>query len=149
MDSYYSADDDNYFDKMRKYVIYGLWVAVWLNEKGAWIAILAAMKTCSLFERTMIKFKLQSTMGEWLNRAERDCYENNLERFIQWTDSVAKVIAFINEFEKENWTVVDALYERRSLRKIDLEYEKALEYVDYEVFERRHPAFFKTLKRQN
>jgi hypothetical protein len=120
-----------------------------LNEKEAWAAVLAAMKTCSPFERTMIKFRLQSTMGEWLDRSERACYENNLERFKQWTDSVAKVIAFINEFEKENWSVVDALYERRNLRKIDFEYEKALEYVDYQVFERRHPAFFRTLKREN
>ena len=148
MDSYYD-DDDNYFSNMRKYVIYGLWVAVWLSEKEAWAAVLAAMKTCSLFERTMIKFKLQSTMGQWLDRAERACYEDNLERFLQWTDSVAKVIAFINEFEKENWDVVDALHERRKLRKIDSEYEKALEYVDYQVFERRHSAFFRTLKRQN
>jgi len=142
----YNADDDNYFNNMRKYVIYGLWVAVWLSEKEAWAAILAAIKTCSLFERTMIKFKLQSTMGQWLQRAERACYENNLERFKQWTDSIAKVIAFINEFEKENWDVVDALQERRKLRKIDYEYEKALDYVDYHVFERRHPEFFRVLK---
>ena len=148
MASYYD-DDDNYFKNMQKYVIYGLWVAVWLNEKGASAAILAAMKTCSLFERTMIKFKLQSTMGEWLARAERACYEDNLERFKQWTDSIAKVIAFINEFEKKNWDVVDALYERRNLRKIDFEYEKALEYLDYQVFERRHPEFFRILKRKN
>jgi len=146
MDSHY---DDNYFEKMRNYVIYGIWVAVWLNEKTAWAAVIAAMKTCSLFERTMIKFKLQSTMGQWLDRAERACFENNLERFLQWTDSVAKVIAFINEVEKKNWDVIDALHERRNLRKIDPEYEKALEYVDYKVFERRHPAFFRILKRQN
>jgi hypothetical protein len=119
------------------------------SEKEAWAAVLAAMKTCSLFERTMIKFKLQSTMGQWLDRAEIACYEDNLERFLQWTDSVAKVIAFINEVEKENWDVVDALHERRKLRKIDYEYEKALEYVDYHVFERRHPAFFRILKRKN
>jgi hypothetical protein len=149
MVSYYADDDDNYFDKMRKYVIYGLWVAVWLSEKEAWVAILAAIKTCSLFERTMIKFKLQSIMGEWLDRAERACYESDLDRFKQWTNSISKVIAFINEFEKENWNVVDALYERRNLRNIDPEYEKALEYVDYHVFERRHPAFFRTLKRKN
>jgi hypothetical protein len=148
MASYYD-DDDNYFKNMQKYVIYGLWVAVWLNEKEAWAAILAAMKTCSLFERTMIKFKLQSTMGEWLARAERACYEDNLERFKQWTDSIAKVIEFINEFEKKNWDVVDALYERRNLRKIDFEYEKALEFMDYQVFERRHPEFFRILKREN
>jgi len=148
MASHYD-DDDNYFNNMRKYVIYGLWVAVWLDEKEAWAAVLAAMKTCSLFERTMIKFKLQSTMGQWLDRSEIACYENNLDRFLQWTDSVAKVIAFINEVEKENWDVVDALHERRKLRKIDSEYEKALEYVDYQVFERRHSAFFRTLKRQN
>ena len=149
MASYYDDDDNNYFSNMRKYVIYGLWVAVWLSEKEAWAAVLAAMKTCSLFERTMIKFKLQSTMGQWLDRAEIACFEDNLERFIQWTDSVAKVIAFINEFEKKNWDVVDALHERRKLRKIDYEYEKALEYVDYQVFERRHPAFFRILKRKN
>lgn len=148
MDPYYD-DDDNYFNKMRNFVIYGLWVAVWLNEKEAWAAVLAAIKTCSLYERTMIKFKLQSIMGQWLERAERACYEDNLERFIQWTDSVAKVIAFINQFEKTNWDVVDALHERRKLRKIDYEYEKALEYVDYQVFEKRHPAFFRTLKRKN
>ena len=147
MSSYYD-DDSNYFNNMRNYVIYGLWVAVWLGEKEAWAAVLAAMKTCSLFERTMIKFKLQSTMGQWLDRAEKACFEDNLERFLQWTDSVAKVIAFINEFEKENWDVVDALHERRKLRKIDSEYEKALEYVDYKVFERRHPAFFRILKRE-
>ena len=147
MDSHH--DDDNYFEKMRSYVIYGLWVAVWLNEKAAWAAVIAAMKTCSLFERTMIKFKLQSTMGQWLDRAERACFENNLERFLQWTDSVAKVIAFINQVEKKNWDIIDTLHERRNLRKIDPEYEKALEYVDYQVFERRHPAFFRVLKRQN
>jgi hypothetical protein len=145
----FDGDYDNYFENMRRYVIYGLWVAVWLNEKQAWAAVLAAMKTCSLFERAMIKFKLQSTMGQWLERAERACYENNLERFLQWTDSVAKVIAFINEVEKENWDVVDALHERRKLRKIDSEYEKALDAIDYQVFERRHPAFFRTLKREN
>jgi hypothetical protein len=145
----YDGDYDNYFDNMRKYVIYGIWVAVWLNEKEAWAAVLAAMKTCSLFERAMIKFKLQSTMGQWLERSERACYENNLEKFLQWTDSVAKVIAFINEVEKENWDVVDALHERRRLRKIDPEYEKALDSIDYQVFERRHPAFFRTLKREN
>ena len=62
-------------------------------------------------------------MGQWLERAERACYENNLERFKQWTDAVAKVIGFINDFEKKNWDVVDALYERRDLRKIDPVYE--------------------------
>jgi len=135
---------NNYSDNMKFYFSRAMNVWIWLEDNAAYIAAVAAAKTCNSHDRNELIKGLEELVNKWAQKAES---ASEVQEKEHWIKATGKLMMLYDNIKAKEWSIKDSISERKKLYKIDPEYEKALGKADHEVFVRRYPDYFEMLKK--
>ena len=117
------------------YFVNAVRVYIWLGEKEAKVAAIAAAKVAAKEQRnTMLKYL--EVIASDINKELTDDHEEG-------TRLSNMLISLRDEIAERNWTIDDIVEEKNRLADCSQGYLDALNNADASVFVRIHPAIFK------